>query len=89
MEINTTNNIVSVNCDDSSALASLVIVNDNIVVASFKGNPTVRYTYIMPTAGALAKLVEMDSAGKFVASFVKPMSTFVAKTEADGVTSPI
>ena len=89
MEITTTHNIVSVNCDDSSALATLTIVNDNIIVATYMSNPSVRYTYIMPTAGALAKLVELDSAGKFVASFVKPMSTFVAKTEADGVSVPL
>lgn len=89
MEITTAHNIVSVNCEDSSALTSLVIINDVIVVTSFKSNPDVQYVYTMPTTGNIAKLVEMDSAGKFVASFVKPLASFVAKTESGGVATPL
>lgn len=80
MEFTSTNNIVSINCADSSALTSLAIINDVIVVATFKGNPDVQYVYTMPTTGNIAKLVEMDSAGKFVASHVKPMASFTTKT---------
>lgn len=86
MEINSIKNIVSVNCDDSSAIASLIIINDSIVVATYKTNPEARYTYLLPTAGALAKLVEMDSAGKFVASFVKPLASLATKTTDSGTT---
>lgn len=80
MEITSTKNVVSVNCEGSSSLATLVIVNDNMVVATFKSNPDVRYTYLMPESGLLAKLVDFDSAGKFLASFVKPMASFTTKT---------
>lgn len=89
MEINSTKNIVSVNCEDSSSLATLTIINDNIVVATFKSNPDVRYTYIMPTTGNLSRLVECDSAGKFVASFVKPFASWTTKTTPEGVSVPL
>jgi len=84
MKLTTTKDIVIVDCEHSSSLTNLAIINDTIVVASYKSNPTVKYVYTMPTPGSLAKLVSFDSAGKFVASFVKPLASFVTKTTDDG-----
>lgn len=88
MEINSTKNIVSVNCANSSSLTSLTIINDSVVVASFRSNPEVQYVYTMPTKGNIAKLVEMDSAGQFVASFVKPLASWTSKLTPDGAITP-
>ena len=79
MQITTSKTHATVNCEDSTSLASLTIFSDQIVVAHFKSNPTVAYVYTLPTTGALAKLVEMDSAGKFVASYVKPFASVTHK----------
>ena len=84
MKLTTTKEIVTVDCEHSSSLTSLAIIDDIIVVASYKSNPTVKYVYTMPTPGSLAKLVSFDSAGKFVASFVKPLASFVTKTTDSG-----
>ena len=79
MEITTSKVVATINCEASTSLASLAIIRDQIVVAHFKSDPTTAYVYTLPTAGALAKLVEFDSAGKFVASYVKPLASFTAK----------
>jgi hypothetical protein len=79
MEITTSKTHVIINCENSTSLDSLAIFSDQIVVAHFRSDPSVAYVYALPTAGALAKLVEMDSAGKFVASYVKPLSSLTHK----------
>jgi hypothetical protein len=84
MEITTTTNTVSVNCADSSALESLVLVDDSIVVARYKSNPDHTYIYTVAEGNLLATLAKYDSAGKFVSLFVKPVATLVAKKYADG-----
>ena len=84
MEITTTTNTVSVNCADSSALESLVIVDDSIVVARFKSNPSQTYIYTVAEGNLLATLANYDSAGKFLSLFVKPLATLVVKKSADG-----
>ena len=84
MEITTTTNTVSVNCADSSALESLVIVDDSIVVARYKSNADTTYIYTVSEGNLLATLAKYDSAGKFVSLFVKPVATLVVKKYADG-----
>jgi hypothetical protein len=84
MEITTTTNTVSVNCDGSSALESLVIVDDSIVVARYKSNADQTYIYTVAEGNLLATLAKYDSAGKFVSLFVKPVATLVVKKYADG-----
>lgn len=84
MEITTTTNTVSVNCAGSSALESLVLVDDSIVVARFKSNPHQTYIYTVAEGNLLATLAKYDSAGKFVSLFVKPMAKMVVKKYADG-----
>lgn len=62
---------------DSEALSYLVIYTGtyaDTVIASFRGNPVARYCYSVPVGEALPKLVELDSAGKFVATWVKKVS---------------
>ena len=83
MEMTTSKTHATINCESSSSLDSLTIVNDEIVVARFKSNPEVTYVYTLPTKGALAKLVEFDSAGKFVASYVKPFASVTHKVTAE------
>lgn len=78
MNITTTHNTITVNCADSSALESLTIVDDSIVVARYKGQTT-NYIYTLGTGNLLAELVKHNSAGKFVSLFVKPMATLVVK----------
>lgn len=80
MEITTNPSGVTIKCANSSAIHSLNIVGE-IVIVRYNSNPNTTYVYDMGDKASqlLPTLIEMDSAGKFVASFVKPMSRFVTK----------
>lgn len=73
-----------VDTTDSEALSFLVIWAGqyvDTVIASFRGNPNARYCYSVPAGEALPKLVELDSAGKFVATWVKAVTDSFYKYE--------
>lgn len=73
-----------VDCADSEALTSLVIysgVVTDAVLATFRSNPEVLYVYGTPAGEALPKLVSLDSAGKFVASWAKVVATTFYKLD--------
>lgn len=84
MKITTTTNTVTVDCSTSVALESLNIIDDSIVIARFKSNPSQTYIYTVAEGNLLATLANYDSAGKFLSLFVKPLATLVVKKSADG-----
>lgn len=78
-----------VDTTDSEALAYLVIypgqVSD-IIIASFRGNPDLRYAYRVDGGQALENLVRLDSAGRFMATWVKKVAEVYYQWEETPVT---